>query len=80
MQVQMKPIKNTSFNYIGEMEMENPVLLDVMSGRVLSSTKRRTEKSTGIRSRGYSLFGVPLADYPLVITDFAAVKDIVETK
>ena len=79
MQVQMKPIKNTSFNYIGEMEMGNPVLLDVMSGRVFQY-KKKDGKIYGNPLSGYSLFGVPLADYPLVITDFAAVKDIVETK
>ena len=30
--------------------------------------------------RNYVLTGVPLADYPLVITDYAAVEDLVVPK
>ena len=76
-------VEGTDFDRImalcGEMEMENPVLLDVMSGRVFQY-KKKDGKIYGNPLSGYSLFGVPLADYPLVITDYAAVEDLVVPK
>ena len=76
MQVQMKPIAGAGFHFIEELPMRNPVLIDPLSGKVF----KYTGKFYGQALYGYALAGVPLADYPLIITDYEAVKDIVELK
>lgn len=77
MQLQMKPIKNASLYYVvNDMPMKNPVLIDTISGRVF----RYGSKIFGSENYSYIIVGIPLADYPIIITDFEAVKDIVSLK
>ncbi len=75
-QIQMKPIENVSVRIVEEdKKIETPVLLDPISGRVF----QYTGKQWGKPDMTYSTYPkAPLADYPLVITDLNAVKDIVE--
>ena len=75
-QVQMKPIENASFRIIEETKLfKRVVLLDTISGRVFEYKG----KFWGDRERtGISITNVPLTDYPLVITEYDAVKDCIE--
>ena len=77
MQVQMKPIANAALNYIEELPMKNPVLIDPISGRVFACDAKNKRAVYGNPLVGYSLRGVPLADYPLIITDYDAVGDLI---
>lgn len=52
-------------------EIENPVLLDLLNGRVFSIT----DSPSSARFNN-----LPLTDYPLVVTDLEAVKDRMELK
>lgn len=79
MQLQMKPIPRASLHYVAELPLKNPVLIDPVSGRVFAYASPSAKKY-GDPVRNYVLTGVPLADYPLVITDYAAVEDLVVPK
>lgn len=79
MQVQMKPIPGASLHYVEELPLEKPVLIDPISGRVFAYDLPRVKKYGDPLVKSV-LTGVPLADYPLVITDFEAVKDLLAPK
>ncbi|MBQ6534423.1 MAG: hypothetical protein IJI37_04570 [Opitutales bacterium] len=76
MQLQMKPIERANIEFAEEGKgFSKPVLIDPISGRVFAYKG----KIWGKRDIGMSgMSGVPLADYPLVITDMGAVSDIIE--
>lgn len=65
-QKQMKPIENVSMYIVNDTKMRTPVLLDIISGKVY--------KLTG---NPFIIRGLPITDYPLIITDYNAVKDII---
>ncbi len=74
-QTQMAPIANCSFNYVdGPKPLKRPVLLDPISGKIFECKKIVPEKGNVYAY----LDGVPLADYPLIITDYDAVRDIIK--
>ncbi len=73
-QTQMKPIEEGIFSYVEEEKsMTRPVLLDPISGKIFECKKITQRKGNHYTK----LTGVPLVDYPLFITDYEAVKDII---
>ena len=77
-QLQMKPIAPVSFRIVEEQKKFNRVvLLDPISGRVFEYKGKfwgdRDISETAITN-------IPLADYPLIITEYEAVSDIIELK
>ena len=76
-QTQMKPIENCSFTYMyDEREIVRPVILDTISGRVFECIKP-VSRDGNKRPR---VDGFPLVDWPIFVTDFDAVKEIIELK
>ena len=64
-QLQMRTIENIVLQQKGQNKFKNPVLIDMMTGKVYR-----------IKTNGAYLGGLPITDYPLFVTDIDAISDI----
>jgi len=74
-QYQMKPIEGANIKLVSDIPISEPVLIDPISGKVFKYSKTFPEDSFDI-----TVARIPVADWPLVITDMKAVESIVEKK
>jgi hypothetical protein len=76
-QMEYPGMTDINFNFLNDTpkQIKNPVLIDLLSGRVFSITDISQNDL-----QFYSFHNLPLTDYPLVVTDIDALKDRIELK